>query len=281
MPNGISLHIGLNRVDPAHYQGWDGALAACEYDAKDMLAIAKSRGFARSRLLLTADGTAANVIAGITEAAQACKPGDLFLLTYSGHGGQVPDTNHDEKRLPTGLRDKYDETWVLYDRQLVDDELYVLWGKFRKGVRILVLSDSCHSGTVIKVIPSFLNPAGVTAGGPAIRWLPLAQSQKVYRANRQLYESIQSKNPSGEKTRVRAAVLLISGCMDNQFSMDGPRNGAFTGTLRKVWNNGQFKGGHQAFRNAIASRMPPSQTPNFFKVGSDTAKFEVQTPFTI
>ena len=30
MSKGISLHIGLNRVDPTAYDGWDGALAACE-----------------------------------------------------------------------------------------------------------------------------------------------------------------------------------------------------------------------------------------------------------
>lgn len=281
MPNGISLHIGLNTVDPAHYQGWDGALSACEYDAKDMLAIARNRGFQGSQTLLTRQATASAVIAAIGEAAKVCQAGDLFLLTYSGHGGQVPDANRDEKRLPTGLKDNYDETWVLYDRQLVDDELYVLWGKFRRGVRILVLSDSCHSGTVIKAVPSFLNPAGIVPEGPAIRWMPLEQSLKVYKANRQLYDAVQRDNPTAENTRVRASVLLISGCMDNQFSMDGPRNGAFTGTLRKVWNNGRFNGGHRAFRNAIASRMPPSQTPNFFTVGSGTTAFETQVPFTV
>jgi hypothetical protein len=36
MARGISLHIGLNRVDPDHYDGWDGALTACEFDAEDM-----------------------------------------------------------------------------------------------------------------------------------------------------------------------------------------------------------------------------------------------------
>ena len=44
-----------------------------------------------------------------------------------------------------------DETWCIYsDRQLVDDELYSLWAQFAAGVRIFVLSDSCHSGTVLK-----------------------------------------------------------------------------------------------------------------------------------
>jgi metacaspase-1 len=67
------------------------------------------------------------------------------LLTYSGHGGQVPDTNNDEV-------DRVDETWCLYDRQFLDDELYYFLSKFKEGVRILVFIDCCHSGTVIRSI---------------------------------------------------------------------------------------------------------------------------------
>ncbi|MDP9071378.1 MAG: caspase family protein, partial [Actinomycetota bacterium] len=35
---GMSLHIGLNRVDPDGYNGWSGDLAGCENDARDMRA---------------------------------------------------------------------------------------------------------------------------------------------------------------------------------------------------------------------------------------------------
>ena len=45
MAKGLSIHIGLNHVDPAQYEGWDGALNACVADAKDMHALAKKRGF--------------------------------------------------------------------------------------------------------------------------------------------------------------------------------------------------------------------------------------------
>jgi hypothetical protein len=41
------------------------------------------------------------------------------LLTYSGHGSQIPDVSQDEV-------DHYDETWCLYDGQLLDDELFSL-----------------------------------------------------------------------------------------------------------------------------------------------------------
>jgi hypothetical protein len=43
-PKGLSVHIGLNAVSAKHYEGWSGELTACEFDARDMAAIAKARG---------------------------------------------------------------------------------------------------------------------------------------------------------------------------------------------------------------------------------------------
>jgi hypothetical protein len=269
MAQGIAVHIGLNRVDPDQYEGWDGQLTACEADARDMAALAKAQGFGKSSLLLTKVATAEAVTAAIQAAAKALKSGDLFLLTYSGHGGQVRDTNGDEKG------DRMDETWVCYDRQLVDDELYELWGKFKVGVRIVVLSDSCHSGTVLRDIPAFV------AGGPRIRAMPKSVVLKVQKAHAKLYKSIQDEHPAAETTKVKASVLLISGCMDNQTSQDGARNGLFTGTLKKVWNGGKFDGGYRKLRDVVVSKMPKEQTPNYFFVGAANPAFEAQRPFML
>ena len=63
MARGISLHIGLNGVDPDHYSHWDGALAACEADANAMEALAQGRDFSPTKLLTqqaTADAILAN-----------------------------------------------------------------------------------------------------------------------------------------------------------------------------------------------------------------------------
>ncbi len=270
MAKGISLHIGLNRVDPKHYQGWDGALNACIADARDMRALAKKRRFTGNTLLFDNQATAAAVTAAIQDAAKRLSKGDIFLLTYSGHGGQVRDTNGDETD-----NDRMDETWVLFDRQLVDDELYGLWSKFKAGVRILVLSDSCHSGTVTRDIPAF------RGAGSKPRAMPRAVGAKTENANRALYRAIQKRTRGAEKTRVAASVLLIAGCMDNQTSMDGEKNGAFTGTLKKVWNGGRFKGNHRKLRDKIVSLMPSTQTPNYYFIGTANAAFEAKKPFTI
>jgi hypothetical protein len=269
MSTGISIHLGLNQVDPAQYEGWDGALAACEADARDMRALAKTQGFDTAAFLLSGQATAGALTQALADAAKRLRKGDILFLTCSGHGGQVKDTNNDEGD------DRMDETWVLFDRQFVDDELYDIWSSFKPGVRILVLSDSCHSGSVTRVVPPFLE------GGPRRRAMPREVGKKVEKAHRSLYRSIQEAHPKGDKVKVRATVLLISGCMDNQYSMDGDRNGAYTAALKRVWAGGKFSGNYRAFRNRIASLMDESQSPNYFVVGAPNAVFEAQRPFTI
>lgn len=141
--HGYAIAIGLNAIDPAHY-GTNGALSGCEPDANDMASIAAALGYPVTKLL-TAQATRQAVLAALDDHAQRLVAGDLLVVSYSGHGGQVPDQNGDEA-------DGLDETWCLFDGQLLDDELHAAWGKFRAGVRILALSDSCHSGTVLKMM---------------------------------------------------------------------------------------------------------------------------------
>jgi hypothetical protein len=288
----MSLHVGLNAVDPNHYGGWSGDLAACEFDAKDMAAIAKSAGM-KSSLLLTSKGTRADVLAGIRDAAKTLKNGDFFFLTYSGHGGQMPDVTGEEG-------DKKDETWCLYDGELIDDELYLELGRFPSGVRVLVLSDSCHSGTVTRAAP----PSHAHNGDAGrSRLMPPGVGMRTYFEHQAFYDQLQrdvaktaGKQEEPEpglataRTAVsqrriaiangfKPAVILISGCQDNQTSMDGDHNGAFTEQVLVVWNGGRYKGNYAKFHAAIKARMPSTQTPNLFTLG-DVSAFVIEQPFT-
>ncbi len=278
MAKGQALSIGLNAVDPRHYQGWAGELNACEADAQDMTEIAKSKKFS-VKTLLTKSATRAKVTGEILRAAKALTKGDIFMLTYSGHGGQLPDLNSDEP-------DDQDETWCLYDGELVDDELYGHLGKFAQGVRILVFSDSCHSGTVVKMAyyqgTTAARSSGIGAQTIRYRFMPPDVASRTYRANKIFYDKIlRDKKIKVAGEAVRASVLLISGCQDNQLSADGDFNGLFTSQLLRVWNNGSFKGDYRKFHREILRRMPPDQTPNFFRVGLIDKHFEAQTPFMI
>jgi hypothetical protein len=286
----LSLHLGLNSVSPAAYDGWDGPLAACEFDAHDMAALAKTKGMVPT-VLLTKKATRAALLAAMRKAAKTLKAGDLFFMSYSGHGGQMPDTNGDEP-------DKKDETWCLFDGQLIDDELYFELSRFAAGVRILVLSDSCHSGSVTRELPPPPPPPGQRA-----RMMPDAVGRRVYASHQVFYDKLQAGvaaaaakayiDPDTALANVGAAasavnlvgefkpaVVLISGCQDNQTSMDGAHNGAFTEALLKVWNHGAFKGDYTAFHAKIRAGLPATQSPNLFVLGG-AAGFLKQAPFTV
>lgn len=281
MAKGMSLHIGLNSVDPTQYGGWSGDLNACEFDAHDMTAIAASCGFATTTVL-TANATSGALLDALSAAAEELVDGDILLLTYSGHGGQVPDPGGDEY-------DAADETWVLFDRQVLDDELYAAYAAFQPGVRIVVFSDSCHSGTVTRLAPPM--PAGASAAaaapigqpplGARSRAMPPALAQRDFLNRRQLYVDQQLGQRELDRDAIQATVLLISGCQDNQLSLDGTHNGLFTATLLTVWNGGTFQGGYRRLRNRIARRMPDTQTPQLSVVGARWPEFVAQRPFTI
>jgi len=289
--NALSLHIGLNGVSGAAYGGWDGPLSACEFDARDMAVIAKAQGM-KPTVLLTKKATRAAMLAALRDGAKQLRSGDLFFLTYSGHGGQVPDTNGDEP-------DKKDETWCLYDGQVIDDELYFELSKFKAGVRILVLSDSCHSGSVTREMQL---PVTTTATQRP-KNMPEAVAMRTYREHQAFYDKLQrdvaaaagkavvdpdnalaqvaaSGRLSAIVDKFAAAVILISGCQDNQTSMDGDHNGAFTEQLLKVWGQGAFSGNYGNFHARIRARMPATQSPNLFTLGS-AGTFLAQKPFMV
>ena len=276
MANGKSLHLGVNEVSPGAYGGWSGPLNACEADAADMLALATAAGFSGTKLV-TADVTRDNVLREFRAAAAELVAGDIFLVTYSGHGGQVPDRNNDED-------DHLDETLCLYDGQLIDDELYERWAAFNTGVRILVLCDSCHSGTVTRdaiatATPATTAIAAVTTTSYGARALPYELGGRAYRAKQELYDGLQKQAPPRESD-IGASVLLISGCQDPQTSMDGPFNGAFTGALLRTWNSGTFDGSYRSFHRKIQRALPLTQQPNLVTLGSGPG-FAEQRPFTI
>lgn len=291
--NAASIHIGLNAVNSKHYGGWEGRLRSAEADAKDLAAIACNARM-KSQVLLSSDATRANVLSGIRAATRVLKKGDLFFLSFSGNGGTIPNFVADEaRRLST--------TWCLYDGQLIDDELYFELSRFAAGVRILVLSDSCHSGTVTRAVPPPLDRTNVAGRS---KMMPPAVAIRTYREHQAFYNKLQhdvakaagkaaaadpdsvlaqlavSPRLTAIAKKFNASVVLISGCQDNQTSMDGEHNGAFTEQLLKVWNHATYKGTYAKFHAAVKAGLPASQTPNLFTLGA-AARFLRQQPFSV
>ncbi|MEV6398993.1 caspase family protein [Streptomyces sp. NPDC051907] len=283
MTTGLSLHVGLNKVDPAKYGGWDGELVACENDANDMARLARAAGF-KDTTVLTRDGTVENITAELRKAADKLADGDILLFTYSGHGGQVVNLDGAEDEP-----DEFDETLVFFDREFLDDELYREFGRFADGVRILAFLDCCHSGSAIEVrellSPEAMEQQFQTREPSEIentsRLMPVLKQHEIYERDKEFYQGLQRELRQEKGRKEPASGLLISACQDNQLASDGPVNGKFTETLLEVWDRGAFKGGYRDFHRDILRRMPATQSPNFYTAGRPGDAFLGQRPFTV
>lgn len=271
---GIALHIGVNVVDPGHYGGWDGKLNACEKDCDDMQLIAKGQGF-ETHQLKSQQATRDAVASSIRSFSEHLNDGDFFLLTYSGHGGTIPDVDGDEDDL-------VDETWCLFDGELLDDELHILWSGFKPGVRILVLSDSCHSGTMLKNID--LRQAGRAAAPDDVfensRAMPRDVAKATARNNKQFYADLQYALPN-PRPKIHATVRLLSGCQEDELSYEVGGNGRFTHAVKQTFSDGAFDGNYRAFHRAIRDMVKEKQRPNHVVRGVPNKAFDEERPFKI
>ena len=271
---GTSLHIGVNEVDPDHY-GSDMRLNGCVNDSIDMRQLAARAGFS-TRALTNDQATRGNVINAIKDAAGNLKNGDMFLLTYAGHGSQIVDTTNLEA-------DGKNETWCLHDGMLIDDELYELWTQFDPGVRIFIISDSCNSGTIARNVDASILRSRLRKEGFVPRVLELNRSMIVFHDHLEFYETILNglaERGVSQKT-VNAHVRLLSGSQDNQLSYEIGGSGAFTTRLKEVWNTGRFSGNYTSFAKQIVEGMPSHQTPNHYLVGVNSKIYNNEKPFTI
>jgi hypothetical protein len=273
--HGVSLHIGVNRCSAGHYRGWEGPLSSCENDADIMQAIARAQGFETTQLK-TEQATRDNVRSAIVDAAAQLTAGDMFLVSYSGHGGQVRDVTGEE-------RDAKDDTWCLYDGQFLDDELHVLFAEFAEGVRLLVLSDSCHSGTMLKRGSGPKQQPEFEDDYIYSRAMPRNAAIDTFKGNRSFYAQIQDALPR-PRPEIRASVRLLSGCQEHEQSFGNKEHGRFTNAIRTVFADGGFQGSYKSFHReivaAVAKAMNP-QTPGHAVIGRPDPDYDRQSPFAI
>ena len=139
---------GLTAVDPYSWGGWNGACPGCDVDSSIFYEMCLESG-AQVALFQNNSATRANLLRAARAAWADMKPGDLFIFYVSGHGGQANDLDGDED-------DAQDETICLWDGPLTDDVLRDLWDEVPAGVRVFMVTDTCHSGTNFKVKPRSL-----------------------------------------------------------------------------------------------------------------------------
>jgi hypothetical protein len=121
----------------------------CMVDSQHFAKLAKLTGC--TDLTVSNNGTKIQAMKAIDKCASRCRAGETFVLFFAGHGQSVADEDGDEA-------DGFDEAIVFEnpangqitgDQILIDDELAsFLTDKFDPAVKILIITDCCHSGTI-------------------------------------------------------------------------------------------------------------------------------------
>jgi metacaspase-1 len=255
-----ALCIGIN-----DYPGTQNDLSGCVNDANDWAATLTARGFTVSKLI-DAQATKAAMVAGIGGLVSGAAKGDTVVITYSGHGTWVPDRNGDE---PDG-RDEGLCPWDIGSgKVLLDDELAPLLTNRAAGVRVLLISDSCHSGSVTRGDNTDLDP-----GMPRARFLP----PEAWMKPEDLPDARAARLPAVGGLARSGGDLLLAGCTDTQFSWDtsfrGRPNGAFTYYALKALAALPASATYQDwFKKITPAYLPTNQLPQNPQIfGTRTAR---------
>ena len=269
-----ALCIGIN-----NYPGTDMDLQGCVNDANDWADELARRGFQAQRLL---DGQA--TLAAMTEAfgrtIGGAAPGDVVVITFSGHGTYVPDRNGDEI-------DGLDEALCPHDIRtsgaLIDDDIHDIFAARKAGVRLVLIADSCHSGTVTRAAAP--DPDASSAPRPRFmpmgNWLPEAQLPRNAGGRPAATVTVTSgRSPLTAALARRSDDLLLSGCREgpNNFSYDaaikGRPNGAFTyyalKALAQLKPGARYDDWHAAINPGLLPSASYPQSPQI--VGTAAAR---------
>jgi hypothetical protein len=230
-----------------NYPGTSNDLQGCVNDAKDWGALLQGFGFDVS-IILDAQATRQNIKTALSDLVTSAGAGDVVIFTYSGHGTQVRDTSGDES-------DAYDEAIYVYDGVVLDDELRAIITNVNPQATLVVISDSCFSGTVTRIAPQ--------AGRP--RYMP-PRDVPAASVVRQRFLLPEADLPE----------VLITGCTDSEYSYDavinGRPNGAMTAMALSVIKqnpNVTYREFHASLRKLLPSSDYP-QSPQL--EGSDANK---------
>lgn len=181
-----------------NYTGTRYALRGCINDMNRMKTTLTKCGYKNISVFTDKNLTTENNVLDVLNKLVSSDSQTLFFQ-YSGHGMQVQDRNNDEE-------DGLDEALASVNNTVIlDDDINNVIKKVKAGTTMIIVIDACHSGTIID-LPYQLNSNG-----------------NVIKIN---------------ENQVSGDIICISGCADNQVSLDitcgATSYGAMSNALQKV-----------------------------------------------
>lgn len=221
-----ALIIGIN------YIGTSSLLNGCINDAKSIETYLKENDFS-SIVLLTDETnikpTKLNILNELKNILETSNKNDTIFLFYSGHGSYTLDRNGDEL-------DGYDELIIPLDfNYIIDDDIKAIINSYGKpDTNFIALFDCCNSGTALDL-----------------------KYQILEKLN---YDDI-TENTMVSETPCN--VLFISGCRDEQVSIETTINnetqGLMTWSFLQTVNNNN----HITWRNLVKQMRELLKTKSY------------------
>ena len=255
----LALAIGVNR-----YANLPGAtLAGCINDALDWAEALRALGY-EVVVLLDEQATAAGIRAALRDLVARARRGDRIVVTNSSHGTRVRDLSGDEA---DGLDEAICPHDVAQAGVITDDELQALLGARAYGVRAVLVSDSCHSGTLHR-FADFLafqrSAVDATEAGVPLDLRPRFLDPALVPDS--------PTRPAARSTGARALrppVLLLAGARDDEFAFDavidgrprGPMTAACLAALAELGPTATWAQVLDAARDRHLDRARYPQTP--------------------
>jgi hypothetical protein len=134
------------------YPGDDNDLELTDQDAlraRDALLEVAGMAANNAYTLLDSDATLGNFSSAMNAIGSTIGPDDTLVIFYSGHGSQHERASGPNNTDPDGV----DESLVMFDGFLMDDELASMLDGMNAG-RVLLVFDSCFSGGFAKDVVS-------------------------------------------------------------------------------------------------------------------------------
>lgn len=196
-----ALSVGVNN----YQNGRQGKLTGCVPDAKNVLSACTNsvKGLWRPqncRSLCDSEATISGVRAQLQAFAGVAGSGDTVLYYQSSHGG--------------------DDCLCLYDKEYYANQFAEDLMRFAAGVRVVVVLDACHSGSMFK------GAGEEQETGP---W-KFAASVRTHMAEMQAVQTKDAKAAAGGPS-----VGWITACDDDQTSLDVGTGGWFTNPFVQAW----------------------------------------------
>ncbi len=241
-----ALLIGLN------YKGTTNSLNGCENDIKNMkTCFTKAFNVSEDNIVMKTDGDLTidrGLIFYLKELVKDSSSGSTLLFHFSGHGLQIPDDNGDEQ-------DGLDEAIFTMNENIHtivrDDEIANVLKTIPSGVKVIMIFDCCHSGSMADLSYQYSN-------------------SKEYRYAQ--YENF------------KCDVISISGCQDHDVSADAYNSekrdffGALTMNLIPIFERMNEKTTWKDVINETATNIKKggySQVPQFASTSQSLLRSKV------